>query len=776
MFWVWKTKKTDLMREMPGTGINFQNWYFFEEYSNKFQWQNKWDTFEQMYNDSAVYRAYNATVVFSNLWNYEVERFDDDTKSQEIADFVKKAMREECNRTRRQLVSTIKRKLKDGNVVIEMWLRFDGKNYRPRLKYRRAENIEKREMSNGEPGIHFLAYTEDGIKYIDIPASKIMLFTYDQDGENYEGRSIFRRIGKDRYYKDKLEKYQMVKAERQSVPVIMVKTSPSASDEDVAKALENAQNVRSFEEGVLQEIVDNEGNPIISYEFMDTKANSTDTKLHDNINQYEQNIIDGFYASFLYLGKSSTGSYNQSDSSTDFFLKGVEIDTQDDLSVINKTLVKLLVDYNFGEQEWYPEIKLNALAEQDMNIFSQSMQRLSQAKLITPDVETEQEVRRIVGLKEKTEKNIKKDEENKAVMKKSTPTKDAPEKKEQTDTEKEFSDMLNNNILKKLYENTRARTMNDLQKKGLKFNEFESEAPRPLTFAERKVNLKSIKDKIDDSEKKVSDIFDKYTGVMQQETIDQVKQAIKNRNIQQIDNLSINQNITQEMENEFMEVYQDMFELWRTTASTELKIDQPAIDSTTRELMQTQNKSAVQHIKNTAIWVAWSTIKEMVAKRWGDIWQLNINETVSNTQDAMNRKIAKTKPAIVTPYTTGSINMGRETIVNENPEKVYAAQYSAVLDNRTTRRCASLDGRVVRVGSSEYYDYSPPQHLKCRSLRVYIWQDETFKPDVTGIPSSIPRKTDMYATEEMKDPEILKNSKAKELYAKKVEEGEVEPT
>lgn len=206
-------------------------------------------------------------------------------------------------------------------------------------------------MSNGEPGIHFLAYTEDGIKYIDIPASKIMLFTYDQDGENYEGRSIFRRIGKDRYYKDKLEKYQMVKAERQSVPVIMVKTSPSASDEDVAKALENAQNVRSFEEGVLQEIVDNEGNPIISYEFMDTKANSTDTKLHDNINQYEQNIIDGFYASFLYLGKSSTGSYNQSDSSTDFFLKGVEIDTQDDLSVINKTLVKLLVDYNFGEQE-----------------------------------------------------------------------------------------------------------------------------------------------------------------------------------------------------------------------------------------------------------------------------------------------------------------------------------------------------------------------------------------------------------------------------------------
>lgn len=103
-------------------------------------------------------------------------------------------------------------------------------------------------MSNGEEGIHFLAYTEDGIKYIDIPASKIMLFTYDQDGENYEGRSIFRRIGKDRYYKDKLEKYQMIRSERQSVPVVIVKTSPNAGENDVKKALENAQNVRSFEE------------------------------------------------------------------------------------------------------------------------------------------------------------------------------------------------------------------------------------------------------------------------------------------------------------------------------------------------------------------------------------------------------------------------------------------------------------------------------------------------------------------------------------------------
>lgn len=173
------------------------------------------------------------------------------------------------------------------------------------------------------------------------------------------------------------------------------------------------------------------------------------------------------------------------------------------------------------------------------------------------------------------------------------------EDKEEIDTEKDFADMLNNEILKKLYENTRARTMNDLQKKGLKFNEFEREAPRPLTFAERKVNLKSIKEKMDKNEEKVGEIFDKYSKELSDDTIQQVKQALVNKSIQQLEYISSNQNILRNMEEELMGVYQEMFELGRTTASTELKIDQPPITDDVRNLMTTQNKSAVEHIAKT---------------------------------------------------------------------------------------------------------------------------------------------------------------------------------
>lgn len=153
----------------------------------------------------------------------------------------------------------------------------------------------------------------------------------------------------------------MIRSERQSVPVIKVKTSPNLSETQRQAAIENASNVRSFESGVLEELVDSEGNPLVQYEFMDTKANSSDVKIKEQIEMYAQNITDAFFASFLYLGKSSTGSYNQSDSSQSFFFKGILSDTQDDMEVINSTLIPLLIRYNFGEQDEYPRVVLNQL-------------------------------------------------------------------------------------------------------------------------------------------------------------------------------------------------------------------------------------------------------------------------------------------------------------------------------------------------------------------------------------------------------------------------------
>jgi hypothetical protein len=68
---------------------------------------------------------------------------------------------------------------------------------------------------------------------------------------------------------------------------------------------------------------------------------------------------------------------------------------------------------------------------------------------------------------------------------------------------------------------------------------------------------------------------------------------------------------------------------------------------------------------------------------------------------------------------------------------IYAFEFSAILDDKTTKICKDLDGLVVEPMSKEYYRYSPPRHYNCRSIRVEILNDEPYRPKITkNLPNS----------------------------------------
>ena len=104
--------------------------------------------------------------------------------------------------------------------------------------------------------------------------------------------------------------------------------------------------------------------------------------------------------------------------------------------------------------------------------------------------------------------------------------------------------------------------------------------------------------------------------------------------------------------------------------------------------------------------------------------------------------------------------MWRVNIFEMYPEKIYAMQYSAILDDRTTDRCLSLDGRIVKPWSVAFYEYSPPQHYNCRSVWVEILEDEEFKPSIWGIPASIVPALTIDNTPNMSWPVMWKGSPA----------------
>lgn len=79
------------------------------------------------------------------------------------------------------------------------------------------------------------------------------------------------------------------------------------------------------------------------------------------------------------------------------------------------------------------------------------------------------------------------------------------------------------------------------------------------------------------------------------------------------------------------------------------------------------------------------------------------------------------------------------SVFEKYKDRIYAFQYSAVLDGRTTRFCQSMNGRVVAWNSPEFFSFSPPNHVHCRSFWSEILTDEFIKPAIDDIPDSIPR-------------------------------------
>lgn len=66
-----------------------------------------------------------------------------------------------------------------------------------------------------------------------------------------------------------------------------------------------------------------------------------------------------------------------------------------------------------------------------------------------------------------------------------------------------------------------------LKTKGFKFNEYEKESPRPLTFAERKVNFQSLKRSMATFEQVLKDNVDEITAKQKEDILNQIKKAVE---------------------------------------------------------------------------------------------------------------------------------------------------------------------------------------------------------------------------------------------------------
>ena len=228
------------------------------------------------------------------------------------------------------------------------------------------------------------------------------------------------------------------------------------------------------------------------------------------------------------------------------------------------------------------------------------------------------------------------------------------------------------------------------------YNEYEGQARRPLTFAERKINLVWLKETMkrlsDEMDAKLAKIkADLLAGPVAYDVQDAIVKIVT-------------------------ETQKKAFDYWKQTASSEMKVPTKATNSQVVGVMRSQN--------NTVIGRMLADIK----KKYKAKWHSSFAEAQFFSENGI---LSQFFNGLKSLYVMGAINLGRETVFEQYPDRVYAFQYSAILDDRTTDICRGLDGIIVKPNSVEYEMIRPPRHWNCRSILVEILTDEPYKPMFT---------------------------------------------
>ena len=143
------------------------------------------------------------------------------------------------------------------------------------------------------------------------------------------------------------------------------------------------------------------------------------------------------------------------------------------------------------------------------------------------------------------------------------------------------------------------------------------------------------------------------------------------------------------------------------TVAAGLLITGSLVDSVTfNQAIDRQFSQNVQDVKNTV-----ST--GFIAKAPTDTLTRQVDQKVGNRMTNQSR-------AVVATMVNHAANVSRGLFATANRALVQNERYVAVLDSRTTLRCAGLDGEVF----AENEGPQPPLHYNCRSIRVPIIKPE----------------------------------------------------
>jgi phage gp29-like protein len=256
-----------------------------------------------------------------------------------------------------------------------------------KLAFRKQTTILRWEQEDHTPGI--TQWTPDG-KSISIPLNKIVVFTNEQEGDNYEGQSILRAAYKHWYYKDKMYQIDAIGHERQALGVVKIERPANADDTQKKAAQAAARNLRANEEAFIEQPTG------WNIDFMDMKG-GTLKDIEPSIDHHDREISKSVLAQFLDLGagRNASGSRAVGQTHSELFEESVQSIVDTIADTFNQYVIRDLVDLNFNVAE-YPRLKTGDISSESLTDLATAVTQFVTAGLLTPTREDEEHVRSLL--------------------------------------------------------------------------------------------------------------------------------------------------------------------------------------------------------------------------------------------------------------------------------------------------------------------------------------------------------------------------------------------
>lgn len=250
-----------------------------------------------------------------------------------------------------------------------------------------------------------LAVKAGTYQFLDIPASKLVVFVYNKEGDNYAGMSILRSAYPHWMIKNNLYIIDAVRAVRFGAGIPKAKLqkgyAPTAADKQSLINTLSGMSSHQFSYIIEPENVD--------ISIMTPEGTQGGAQVMPTIEHHNQQITRNVLATFLDMGGKEMGGSNALGSSAmDFFTNAVV--SLGDLieDVVDKQIIRPLVDANFdvNQLSGYPTLRFSGIKKDNLKDLAGIVTSLSTAGMAFVDLETQNTFRNLLGLPEVTEADI----------------------------------------------------------------------------------------------------------------------------------------------------------------------------------------------------------------------------------------------------------------------------------------------------------------------------------------------------------------------------------